>query len=192
MTRSLARISIDYDSVKSVDGHEFYPSEVLKEVLDSVRQLADVTFADVYKAMGCRGLGTPIPQSEIYEVQRLGGTLVPVPSYPDPDSRSGLKSLVDPTLITNVAFELGSAEPLDILVLVTNDKDFVPLMRKARKCGKLVWLFYGERPAAPLLEEARQNQSDKSVDLAELLRNKLGYPMPERQAESTGPVWPRR
>ena len=153
MKTKVARIWMDYDSLKVINGHEFRPFEILGEVLATVREEASVLSSLVYVAMGYRGNGSHIHQSDIFEVYKLGGTLLSVPSFPAESGR--LKSLVDPTMITDVALSLGKQEPLDLVVIVTNDKDFIPLVRAAKELGKTVWLFHGEQPAGALLEQVR-------------------------------------
>ena len=171
MKNKVARIWVDFDSLKVINEHEFRPFEILGEVLAIVKEEASVLTSQVYVAMGYRGNGSHIPQSEIFEVYKLGGTLVPVPSFPAEGGR--LKSLVDPTMITDAVLSLAKQELLDLIVIVTNDKDFIPLVRAAKELGKAVWLFYGEQPAGSLLDQVRGYPDSRCTDIAEVLRNKM-------------------
>lgn len=171
MKNKVARIWVDFDSLSVINGHEFRPFEILGEVLAIVREEASVLSSQVYVAMGYRGNGSRIPQSEIFEVYKLGGKLVPVPSFPAEGGR--LKSLVDPTMITDAVLSLAKQEPLDLVVVVTNDKDFIPLVRAAKELGKEVWLFHGEQPAGALLDQVRGCPDSRCTDIAEVMRNTI-------------------
>ena len=83
------------------------------------------------------------------------------PVFNSNEVNSKSKSLADPMMIIDIIETLLKNNTITTIVLITGDKDFIPIIRKIKEYGKKVILISTENTASALIREC--TLSDKST-----------------------------
>ena len=97
----------------------------------------------------------------LYKLWSLNLEPIYCPVFNSNEVNSKSKSLADPMMITDIIETLLKNNTITTIVLITGDKDFIPIIRKIKEYGKKVILISTENTASTLIREC--TLSDKST-----------------------------
>jgi uncharacterized protein (TIGR00288 family) len=117
----------------------------LEELIAVSRSLGDLLIAKIYTT-----IRSSSKNSSILGLERMGYTVVP---RFVPDADYGLRKDID-TFLAVDAVNDSLTMSLDILIVASNDSDFAPLMRVARKAGVTTVAIVSSHEEAKLLAES--------------------------------------
>lgn len=117
----------------------------LEELIAVSRSLGDLLIAKIYTT-----IRSSSKNSSILGLERIGYTVVP---RFVPDADYGLRKDID-TFLAVDAVNDSLTMSLDILIVASNDSDFAPLMRVARKAGVTTVAIVSSHEEAKLLAES--------------------------------------
>ncbi len=151
-----AMVFIDFDNL-AIDLRPHSKMLDFDVLVDIVKRTAETEYKDKCLVWGnCYrnyDRNTP-PGGIMFEAHKRGIVPIYVPSYPAGPDRP--KSLCDPMLICDAMDALYNNQSIDVFVLVSSDKDFVPLIRKIAENGKEIMVVGMETYARTLIEECNR------------------------------------
>jgi uncharacterized LabA/DUF88 family protein len=109
------------------------------------QSLGDLIFAKCYTTMH-----TDYYNHSIIGLERIGFTVIP---RFVPNTDYGIKKDIDTFLVVDAVVDL-LVNKLDILIIASNDSDFLPVMKLARKIGKVSIAMVSSHDEAKLLSES--------------------------------------
>jgi NYN domain len=162
VAQGLAAVFVDYENVKSCRGRTLLPDEIVAAIKGDLARFGVPSFVNVYLAIGLPNSQAPISNGLMYRVFKAGGTAVQCPSF-----RNGTdapKNLADPMAIIDVIESIFTHPETRHYVLATGDKHFIPAVRRLRRYGKAVRLYYGDEDSLSthLRDEVLLGRSEES------------------------------
>lgn len=176
MTTQIAKLSrtaifVDYDNVKGPNNALFAPLDIVDAIRKDLGVEHVVQFANVYLAMGLPDDPSPIDRNKVYQVYSHGTDPIAIPSFKGNGSER-VKNIADSSAMVDIIETVFSHPEIEAYCISTGDKDFVPAIRKLRKHGKLVRIYYRDQCAKALEAEIQWLRGDgfsSTVDLAHLV-----------------------
>jgi len=106
------------------------------------KKYGKIVIGKSYWAFGRKGCGNNFPGQVAYQLFKYGIEIVPVPTF---DIRGRQKNLADGKIIIDTIFYIDRYPSIDLWVIVSNDKDFIPLLEELRRRGKQVMLIHSQQ-----------------------------------------------
>ncbi len=180
MTTQLARllrtaIFVDYDNLKGPNDSLFAPADIIDAIHNDLGIEHVVQFTNVYLAMGLPEDPSPVDRNKVYQIYSHGTDPIAIPSFRGNGS-DRVKNIADSSAMVDITETLFSQPEIGAYCVGTGDKDYVPVIRKLRRHGKLVRIYYRDQCAKALASEIEWLRGDgfsSTVDLAHLVKVKV-------------------
>ena len=104
-------------------------------------EFGPIVLGKTYWAFGREGDQRSFPGAKVPQLFKRGVEIVLVPSFYDGSSE---KNLADGKITIDVLQYLEYYPTIELWVIVSNDKDFLPLLQELRRRGKKVLLIYSQ------------------------------------------------
>jgi len=160
-------VFIDYESIKGDPPRK--SGEVIRAIRKDLESAGVIQMDNIYFAMGLPD-STPVERAKIYQAYEEGADPIAVPSFQG--NGGGPKNLADGEAMVDIIDTLHTRPEITAYCIGTNDKDFLPAIRKLAGYGKSVRLYYN-RTAANVLRQFVDSLSkdgfSRCVDLSYLL-----------------------
>lgn len=102
-----------------------------------------------YWAFGRKGSGRNFAGQLAFELFQNGIEIVPVPTFSDGTDYP--KNIADGKMMIDIMFYLERYNNIDIWAIVSNDKDFIPILEELKRRGKYVILIHSQENVHQLI-----------------------------------------
>ncbi len=126
-------------SLKNDKNIDYSSKHVCKYLSDN---FGTIVLGKSYWAHGRPNDPRGLPGGKNYELSLLGIKIVPIPTYIGVDGIE--KNNADGEIIIDIMYALERYPAIDLWVLVSNDKDFIPILEELRRRGKQVILIHSQ------------------------------------------------
>lgn len=168
-----AAIFVDYENLKGRSVEPiFSPSDIIETIRDNLGAQSIVQFGRVYLAMGLPDDMSPVDRNKVYQIYTRGMEPITVPSFKGNGSER-VKNIADCSVMVDIVESIFTHREVTAYCIATGDKDYVPVVRKLRKYGKAVRIYYRGQCASVLAAEIDSLRGDgfsSTIDLESLPR----------------------
>ncbi|MCK4927031.1 MAG: NYN domain-containing protein [Candidatus Aenigmarchaeota archaeon] len=132
--------------------------QIIKDYIDEKGLLV---FGKIYFRFSDRYDESKRQDKFLYKLWSLNLEPIYCPVFESNEIDGKSKSLADPMIIVDIMETLLKNNTITAIVLITGDKDFIPIIRKIKEYGKKVILISTDKTAPALIREC--TLSDKST-----------------------------
>jgi len=115
--------------------HKEFDECLLGEALLS--EFGPIVLGKTYWAFGYEDDPHPFPGWKVPKLFKLGIEIIPIPSFKG-------KNMADGKIMVDIINAVGCYPNIDLWVIASNDKDFLPVIEELRRRGQHVLLIYND------------------------------------------------
>jgi uncharacterized LabA/DUF88 family protein len=140
---------------------------VIEAIRDDLGAGRIVQFCNMYLAMGLPDDTSLVDKNIVYQTYARGTEPILVPSFKGNGS-DRIKNIADCSAMVDIVESIFMHPEVEGYCIATGDKDYVPVVRKLRKCGKAVRIYYRGQCASVLAAEIEWIRGDGFSSIIDL------------------------